>query len=204
MFDVGYCQHNLSILGHTRKLWFLIWAKLNGREQWDEHYFVWPTCSSQTADINMSRNLWKYKSEVIFISMFIPLVIILSQTFQFVLPVAVAVAQSQLHIHYIEYSAMSNCASREVQTGLVREGLKKSDGPAMQNVRRTTLNVCQGPKGGLMCPPGPQWPPRPIFRARKFYVIVKQTDTGVLFSGHWQVSLCQKLKFLLGDFWVFR
>ena len=161
MFDVGYCQHNLSILGHTRKLWFLIWAKLNGREQWDEHYFVWPTCSSQTADINMSRNLWKYKSEVIFISMFIPLVIILSQTFQFVLPVAVAVAQSQLHIHYIEYSAMSNCASREVQTGLVREGLKKVKAPPCKMSATPHLMFAKDQKGGLMCPPGPQGAPYP-------------------------------------------
>ena len=28
------------------------------------------------------------------------------------------------------------------------------------------------------------WDTRPIFRARKYFVIVKQTDTGALFSGH--------------------
>ena len=29
---------------------------------------------------------------------------------------------------------------------------------------------------------------QPIFRARKYYVMVKQTDTGALDSGHWQVN----------------
>ena len=40
----------------------------------------------------------------------------MSTTLQFVLPATVAVAQ--LYIHYVEYSAMCNCASREVQTGM--------------------------------------------------------------------------------------
>ena len=40
----------------------------------------------------------------------------MSTTLQFVLPATVEVAQ--LHFHYVEYSAMCNCASQEVQTGL--------------------------------------------------------------------------------------
>ena len=45
---------------------------------------------------------------------------------------------------------------------------------------------------------------RLIFRAKKYNVMNKQTDTVALFSGHWQVIIWWKLKFLLGDFWVFR
>ena len=40
---------------------------------------------------------------------------------------------------------------------------------------------------------------RPIFRARKYYVIVKQTDTGALFSGH-----MAKTKIFVGGFLSFQ
>ena len=41
---------------------------------------------------------------------------------------------------------------------------------------------------------------QPIFRARKYYVMVKQTDTGALYSGHQHAILWQKLNFHWGIF----
>ena len=39
----------------------------------------------------------------------------------------------------------------------------QNDGRTAQNDGRNTLNVCQGPKGGLEEPPGPRGPPLPLY-----------------------------------------
>ena len=39
----------------------------------------------------------------------------------------------------------------------------QNDGRTAQNDGRNTLNVCQGPKGGLRSPPGPRGPPLPLY-----------------------------------------
>ena len=39
----------------------------------------------------------------------------------------------------------------------------QNDGRTAQNDGRNTLNVCQGPKGGLEEPPGPQGTPLPLY-----------------------------------------
>ena len=46
---------------------------------------------------------------------------------------------------------------------------------------------------------------RPIFRARKYFVMVKQTDTGALFSGHWSLTshFMAKTKIFVGGFLSF-
>ena len=38
----------------------------------------------------------------------------------------------------------------------------QNDGWTAQNDGHNTLNVCQGPKGGLICPSGPQRAPLPL------------------------------------------
>ena len=63
----------------------------------------------------------------------ITLMLHLQPLFEFVLPTTVAVAQ--LHIHYVEYSAMCNCASQEVQTSLFTSIV------ATSNINKPPLNI---------------------------------------------------------------
>ena len=64
----------------------------------------------------------------------------------------------------------------------------QNDGRTAQNDGRNTLNVCQGPKGGLRSPPGPRGPPMGFGKLSGFF---EPSETIMLKIKHYK--LCENV-----------
>ena len=121
-----------SVWGTSLECNFLYWLVTLPRYHMMSNGNDW-TFSNDNYKLLSSINNFYTKNTIHHHMAKITLMLHLQPLFEFVLPTTVAVAQ--LHIHYVEYSAMCNCASQEVQTSLFTSIV------ATSNINKPPLNI---------------------------------------------------------------